>query len=989
VLHDFHLLDTDFEKSFDRITSIGASMFKVPMCLVSLVDTDRQWFKACWGLDARETSRDAAFCGYVILPNAPEVMTVCDAQQDPRFFNNPLVTGPPHIRFYAGAPLLCNGQKIGTFCILDRKPRELLTQDEKRNLKLLAEVVCDQIDRRQIHKQLEVEHAQNLEKAHEISLRNEELAALIDSANAPIFAVDSSMKVTVWNQKIADLTSIRSADVCGRSLEDIMSAQARSPSDGGYDQQRQILAQLRPASGGSQSQHVGAAPPDDDSFSDGESGQYRSALRSAFEGKRCTRFDLQMSSRTHLRPVHLQVSAEPKWNAEGQVVGAVCVGEDVLARERMVQSKIKIQQMQKANDAKSAFLACMSHEMRTPLNGLLGMLELADVSDELSNVRRCVKQARNSGTLLLNLINDILDIARIEEGRLPLDLAVFSLHPVLEETIDILRPRAKEKQLELLLDVEQCLHTACLNGDATRIRQVLLNLLWNAVKFTQSGRICLFARQLSQDDDKMRLRFEVQDTGIGIDPSLQEEVFERYVSERVRHKTADSRDQNGTGLGLSICKQLVKLMGGKIWLTSEVGAGTSVFVELPMAVGKPVQRSASDTQLDEAVCSTPTPASRVLVVEDNDFNVDVCKEILEHMGHQVAIAYNGEEAIRVVKGVSDLNDGESPFDVILMDCDMPVMDGFEATAVIRKWEEETARPERLPIVALTAHAMSDVKHKCFACGMDDYMTKPLSMQDLRERLRAHHHRKAKRAAAGSSALPSPHASPLQSSHVSDTSPPAATSLLDRRDSADTAVLGVPMVRAKSSNHSSLDNPLVAALRSHRSSEQPAAGVEAPMALPSAAEASPPAFDPAEAANVFDGNLALMQKAFSRYDDTRVRQLTGLLEAGDYAGLKRHAHSLKGGFSYLRAHRASGAAQRLEEMAARLIASTSGSHTNGAGTSGAEAAAAPGNDALDQMVLEVQAEKRDHDALEQMVLEVQAEGQQVQVEVARLIGASTS
>ena len=119
ILHDFHLLDTDFETSFDRITTIGASMFKVPMCLVSLVDTDRQWFKACWGLDTRETSRDAAFCAYVIMPDAPDVMTVCDATQDPRFHNNPLVTGPPHIRFYAGTPLVCGGQKIGTFCSSD------------------------------------------------------------------------------------------------------------------------------------------------------------------------------------------------------------------------------------------------------------------------------------------------------------------------------------------------------------------------------------------------------------------------------------------------------------------------------------------------------------------------------------------------------------------------------------------------------------------------------------------------------------------------------------------------------------------------------------------------------------------------------------------------------------------------------------------------------------------------------------------------------
>ena len=417
TLKALDILDTAAESAFDNITKMGLALFKVPICLVSLVDHDRQWFKACYGLNTDQTGRDVAFCTRAIMPDAPPIYEVTDAIKDTRFASNPLVTGDPYIRYYAGAPLAVNilpeagEQKLGTFCIIDTKPRPPMADEERAMLLNLAAMVSDQLTSRQHARELVKVNTELMHRTEEVNAVNQELKSLIDTANAPIFAVDTDLHITVWNRKISEITSLATLDVQGRFIGNVITSDAPPVSDGD--------------AGGVQ------APNDD----------FLSMLRAAVAGQSCACHDLSMSSKVHAHSIQLQVSAEPKRDKEGQIVGVVCVGEDIALRQRMLEATMKNHQLQRTNEAKDAFLACMSHEMRTPLNGLLGMLQLAMCVEEAlpEQARRFVKQAQNSGTLLLNLINDILDITRIETGQLLLDIAPFSLRVALEEAVALLQ----------------------------------------------------------------------------------------------------------------------------------------------------------------------------------------------------------------------------------------------------------------------------------------------------------------------------------------------------------------------------------------------------------------------------------------------------------------------------------------------------------------------------------------------------------------------
>ena len=316
-------------------------------------------------------------------------------------------------------------------------------------------------------------------------------------------------------------------------------------------------------------------------------------LANALNGERCACFDLELRSRVHGRPIQLQVSVEPKRDEKGKVIGAVCVGEDVALRRRMLDATMENYNLQKTNEAKDAFLAVMSHEMRTPLNGLLGMLQLAATCDEAvpDRVRRYIKQAKNSGTLLLHLINDILDITRIEAGQLQLELRAFSLSQMCEEALEVVKPKALEKSLDLQLNLDEGFTNLQLVGDMKRIEQVVLNLLWNALKFTAEGFVKLSARLVSKEaSGACTLLLEVADSGIGIAPEDQQLIFQRFAIARKGQKGAHGvRDDKGpeggsVGLGMSICKQLVNLMGGRIWLHSELGRGTRVLVQVTLNI---------------------------------------------------------------------------------------------------------------------------------------------------------------------------------------------------------------------------------------------------------------------------------------------------------------------------------------------------------------------------------------------------------------------
>ncbi|MCA9755238.1 MAG: response regulator [Candidatus Eisenbacteria bacterium] len=374
-----------------------------------------------------------------------------------------------------------------------------------------------------------------------------------------------------------------------------------------------------------------------------------------------------------------------------------------------------------ANSAKSAFLANMSHEIRTPMNGILGMVELLARTELAPRQARLIDTVRKSARSLLTIIDDILDFSKIEAGKLTLESVPFTLRDTVQSTVDLLHERAASKGIELDVTYSAPWVDGWI-GDPLRIRQVLMNLIGNGIKFTAQGRVEVNVEAPSAapalEGATETVTFSVSDTGIGLAPDKMDRVFESFA----QADSSTTREFGGTGLGLAIARQIVEQMGGRISVESQLGRGSRFWFELPLPRAMAEEETSLVTSTKRNTGKIAPLGFRVLVAEDNEINREVAREMLELLGCECVMAANGRQAVDVFS--------QRRFDVVLLDCQMPVLDGFGAVAEMRRIEESDQRG-RTPVVAVTANAMREDRDRSISAGMDGFLSKPYTLAELR------------------------------------------------------------------------------------------------------------------------------------------------------------------------------------------------------------------------------------------------------------------
>ena len=395
-------------------------------------------------------------------------------------------------------------------------------------------------------------------------------------------------------------------------------------------------------------------------------------------------------------------------------------GEEVTAAVQLRRDK---EAAEEAARAKSVFLGTMGHEIRTPMNGILGLTQLLRETKMADEQRRYIDTVHLCTESLVTLVNDLLDFAKIEAGKMTLEVVEIDIHSLINEVVTVLSETARKKSLDVQIHIAPEVPPA-LKGDPVRLRQILFNLIGNALKFTERGSIELFVwrERLHRDDaEGVLLQWEITDTGIGMTQEQQAKLFQPYV----QGDRATTRRFGGTGLGLSITKQLVELMHGKISIASAPQTGTTVYFTTALLLSNACKPANVSSVSEHVVAPAPRLATRVLVAEDNEINQMVACKFLQKLGYKVEVVRTGREAVDALS--------QSTYDVILMDCQMPEMDGFEATRQIRLMEAD--RQIRRPIIiALTGNVGLEDEQRCQESGMDDYLAKPVTMDALRLKL---------------------------------------------------------------------------------------------------------------------------------------------------------------------------------------------------------------------------------------------------------------
>ena len=643
MVRSFALFDQPRVPLHDQVAALAADLAGVSTALVTLVDSQRNWFAGAANFPDPQQCRWSSFCTHVVAdPDKP--LWIEDARLDFRFARNPYMLGEPHLRFYAGMPIVVNDFAVGSLCVLDSRPRAYDAGLTARLVRLARIIGDDLATRHQVE-----------------ALRH----SLVASADALIDCDDHGV-ITQWSEGAERLFGFGSSEAVGQNITLIVPPEHVAAHTRGFDHWRLSgVARL-------------------------ERRIELDALRK--DGNRID-IELWMSvSHIHgVRHIHSNI-------------------RDISDRKRQASELLSAKMdAEAANAAKSTFLTNMSHELRTPLNGVIGVTDLLSKTALTPHQADLISIVQSSSDQLRRLVGDILDLARIESGEVVLTEAPISLIEIIDDIRNLSTLAAQDKGLAFEVKVSPAV-TGLVMGDALRLKQVLANLVSNAVKFTPAGWVRVELKRSGQG-----YRFEVSDTGIGFDEGQRSVIFDRF-------QQADgsiTRRFGGTGLGLAISRELVAAMGGRLDCSSTAGEGATFWFTLTFDAAEPA--IAAEPQPDDSGFG----AGRVLVVDDNATNRRVAELLLQSVGAEVVCVEDGAEA------VDAFSNGR--FDVILMDMMMPVMDGLAATRAIRRHEQERRLPHT-PIVMLTANTLPLHIEASLAAGADLHLAKPINAAGLFEAL---------------------------------------------------------------------------------------------------------------------------------------------------------------------------------------------------------------------------------------------------------------
>lgn len=676
ALLSFQILDTDPEAEFDELAKLAAIICESPMAHISFLDDHRQWFKASVGLGLKEVPIEQTVCQDTIRQNT--LLEIEDLHMGVRYQHIELLFGDPPIRFYAGQPIITEeGYALGTLCVLDHLPKSLdekqkealasiarqvqnLLKERKNKLEtyeILHEVVKDKID------QAERNLAQ---KDREINL----LQKAINKSSAALM-FDPEGNILEVNDNFLRLFGYKRDELIGKHHQKLLV-------ENDLEENRFFWKKL-------------------------STGNF-------FKGK------VKRKAKSG-EILHLLVTYTPIADESGHISKVLKIAQDV-TKETLYEISLSKEKhaAERAVISKDNFLANMSHEIRTPMNAILGFTDLLLETPLSHEQKDLVKPIKFAGDNLLSIINNILDLSKIENEEIAFERQSFHFRKILDQVREMLRHKYKEKGLFFNLEIEENI-PAYLKGDAHRLSQILINLINNAIKFTESGGITVIAKILDELEEKLILQIEVKDTGIGIPEEKLDYIFERFTQ-----ATEDTtRKYGGTGLGLNITRKLIELQGGEIRVKSELGKGSSFIFTLPFGRISDEEKIVSDDHQDANVSLA---GRRILLCEDTELNVKLAVKVLESAGATVDIASNGKEAIEKLKN--------PVYDVVLMDIQMPEMDGYESTYHIRE-----KMGLSLPIIAMTAHSFVKEKEKCLKLGMNDYISKPFRKHELITKINFH------------------------------------------------------------------------------------------------------------------------------------------------------------------------------------------------------------------------------------------------------------